>query len=275
MSNDRDLILLRIADALDRIAPAPPKPQTVNADHPAWHWDGAAIHAIAHFAPLALDLLTGVEAQKLAVLENTRRLASGTAAHDVLLWGARGMGKSALVKSAVDAVRSEGSSLILIELMSDHLDTLPHLFALLTDSNIPAVVFIDDISFDDASPAPRILRSMLEGGASARPDHVRIYATSNRRHIVARSLQEQDDPVNPRDVIDDRLALSDRFGLRLGFHTATQDDYLAMIRSYCAAHALPFDETDALLWSNQRGGRSGRVAWQYLVERLGRAGRRV
>ncbi len=267
-----DDALSRIADALDRIAPPPGAP----ADpliHPAYVWRGERLHAAQHFEPLPLALLTGIDAQKEAVLENSRRLARGAAAHDILLWGSRGSGKSMLAKSAIAALQAEGETLALVEVAPDHLESLADLFALLAPVERAFILFIDDIGFDGDAGAARALRSLLEGGAEARPSNMRLYVTSNRRHIVARSMAEQDDPVNPRDARDDSLALADRFGLSLGFHAANQGDYLAMVRAYAAHFDLNFDETDAIGWATRRGGRSGRVAWQYIVELAGRDGR--
>ena len=273
MADDGEKAALeRIADALERLSPPLTDPIDLNTET-AYYWNGAQFSAVPNFNPISLNLLTAIDDQKARLIENARRQACGHAAHDVLLWGSRGMGKSALAKSVVKSLQEEDASIALIETSSDHLDSLPKLFQMLGDARRAFVLFIDDISFEDDSAAPRLLRSVLEGGASQRPSNVRLYVTSNRRHIVARSMAEQDDPVNPRDVVDDKLALSDRFGLRLGFHAASQDDYLAMIRKYSATHGLSFEEEDALLWSKQRGSRSGRVAWQYIVELAGRAGK--
>ncbi|RED16865.1 ATP-binding protein [Parasphingopyxis lamellibrachiae] len=264
--------LSRIADALDRLAPPPAAPADPLAA-PAYVWRGDGLHAAQHFAPLPLALLTGIGAQKEAVLENSRRLACGAAAHDILLWGSRGSGKSMLAKSAVAALQAEGETIALVEVAPERLDSLPDLFALLAPVERTFVLFIDDIGFDGDAAAGRALRSLLEGGAEARPANMRLYVTSNRRHIVPRSMAEQDDPVNPRDALDDSLALSDRFGLSLGFHAASQVDYLAMVDAYAAHFDLAFDESDAIGWAHRRGGRSGRVAWQYIVELAGRMGR--
>lgn len=269
--SDKDA-LSRIADALERLSPPSSDPVNLNNGN-AYYWNGESVSQIEDFDPIQLDLLTGIDDQKARLLENTRRHANNYAAHDVLLWGSRGMGKSALAKSAIKSLRENESDIALVEASSDHLGRLPKLFALLGDTNRPFIVFIDDISFDGDSNSPRLLRSMLEGGATQRPANVRLYATSNRRHIVARQMAEQDDPINPRDVIDDKLALSDRFGLRLGFHAASQDDYLAMITKYAEVYGLSFEKEDALLWTKHRGSRSGRVAWQYIVEMAGRAGK--
>ncbi|WP_337658706.1 ATP-binding protein [Sphingorhabdus sp. Alg231-15] len=266
--------LQRIADALDRLSPLPSSSADISSG-PAFHWTGEAIQVIENFAPIGLDLLTGIDDQKARLLENSKRLASGFAAHDVLLWGSRGMGKSALAKSVIREMHETRANIAMVEASADMLETLPNLFAILGKVDRAFVLFIDDIGFEEGSAAPRLLRSMLEGGAAARPNNLRLYVTSNRRHIVPRHMAEQDDPINPRDVIDDKLALSDRFGLRLGFHAASQEDYLAMISRYTEVHALEFDSEDALLWAKQRGSRSGRVAWQYVVELAGRAGKPI
>lgn len=263
-------LLERIADALDRLAPLPVA--TPNGDAPAWVWRERGLHPVTNFAPLPIELLTGIEAQKSAVLTNNRRLAAGLAAHDVLLWGARGSGKSALVKSSVAAVQAEGADLTLIEASTAALDALPRLFDDIRDWHKPAIVFIDDLAFEGGTDAARQLRSLLEGGAAARPPHVRLYVTSNRRHIVSRDMAEQDSAINVRDVVDDRMALADRFGLSLGFHVCDQATWLEMVAGYAAHLGIAFDEQDALTWATQRGSRSGRVAWQYAVEIAGRAG---
>lgn len=265
-------VLERIADALERLAPPPAQPVDL-ATGDAFSWDAAGAKAIALFSPIEIDLLTGIDSQKARLLDNTSRHASGHAAHDVLLWGSRGMGKSALSKSVVRALQIQGQDIALVEAASDQLANLPALFDLLARETRRFILFIDDIGFAEGSSEPRILRSMLEGGASQRPANVRLYVTSNRRHIVPRQMSEQDDPINPRDAVDDQLALSDRFGLRLGFHAASQEDYLAIITRYATAHGLSFERDDALLWAKQRGSRSGRVAWQYIVELAGRTGK--
>jgi len=268
---DKD-VLDRIADALERLAPpvSSPVDWTTGA---AFLWDGRGPRAIGPFDPVEIDLLTGIDQQKSRLLDNTSRHARGHAAHDVLLWGSRGMGKSALAKSVVRALQAQGQDVALVEAPSDRLENLPALFEMLASLDRRFILFIDDIGFAEGSAEPRLLRSMLEGGASQRPANVRLYVTSNRRHILSRQMSEQDDPINPRDAVDDQLALSDRFGLRLGFHAASQDDYLAIIARYAEAHELALDREDALLWAKQRGSRSGRVAWQYIVELAGRAGR--
>ncbi len=268
---DTDL-LERLVAALERLAP--PVEDAVDPTAPAYVWHGNALR-VARFAPLDLKLLTGIDAQRDAVVENGRRLAHGHAAHDILLWGVRGGGKSALVKSSVAALQAEGLDICLVEVGSADLDKLPNVFSTLAAWERPAIVFIDDLAFEGGTDAARSLRSLLEGGASGRPPNVRLYVTSNRRHIVTRDMAEQDSAINVRDVVDDRLALADRFGLSLGFHACDQETYLAMVARYAQAFNLPFDPAAALTWSVQRGARSGRTAWHYTVEQAGRAGRTI
>lgn len=271
MSED---LLRRIADALERLAPPRAEPADLAA-HPVYHWDGQTLAAIASFAPLPESLIVGVDRQKEAITENSRRHAQGHAAHDVLLWGARGMGKSALVKSVAGGLQAQGLPLALVETTADQLASLPHLFALLGKSDRCFILFIDDMAFEGDDAGPRRLRSMLEGGSEARPANVRLYVTSNRRNIVERRQDEEDAAVNARDVADDRLALADRFGLKLGFQYPDQRAFLEMVAAYAAHFDLDWDEADALAFAHQRGGRSGRVAWHYAVELAGRSGRRL
>jgi predicted AAA+ superfamily ATPase len=261
----------RIAAALERLAPPLPAPADPLA-HPAFVWRDGALSAARAFEPLPLALLHGVDAQRDALTANLARLAAGHAAQDVLLWGARGTGKSALVKSAVAQVQAEGGNLALIEAVTLHLDTLPALFAAIAPVPRAFAIFLDDLGFDAAGDA-RALRSMLEGGAEARPANARLLVTSNRRHLIPRDIAEQASAINPRDSVDDSLALADRFGLSLGFHMIDQDTYLEIVRGYAAAHGLPFDAADAVGWATRRGSRSGRVAWQYVADLAGRNGK--
>ena len=263
--------LARIAAALERIAPAAALPDDPLA-HAAYVWRAGQLEAARAFAPLPFELLTGIDAQKQTFLANLHRLAAGAAAHDVLLWGARGTGKSALVKASVGAVQAAGGGLALVEVAGERLDDLPALFHLLGGTRRAYLLFIDDLGFGEDAAGPRRLRSLLEGGAEARPANMRLAVTANRRHIVPRDIAEQDSAINPRDVADDKLALADRFGLSLGFHAVDQAAYLATVTAYTARHGLTFDPADALQWATQRGSRSGRVAWQYAVELAGRAG---
>lgn len=269
-----DNTLKRIAEALERMSP-PPVPQVGLAAHPAYHWDGQSLAVVQEFAPLPAALIVGVDRQKTDITENSRRHAQGHAAHDALLWGARGMGKSALVKSVVGGLQADGLAVALVEAAADHVASLPHLFALLGTSNRRFILFIDDIAFDATDNGPRLLRSLLEGGVEARPNNVRLYVTSNRRNIVDRQMSEQEDPINARDGIDDSLALADRFGLKLGFQYPDQQGFLEMVAAYAGHFGLNWEEADALTFAHGRGGRSGRIAWHYAVELAGRAGRRI
>jgi len=261
----------RIAAALDRLSPPPPVPADPLA-YPAYVWRGHALSAARDFSPLPIDRLLGIDLQKTALLETLHRLAAGHAAQDVLLWGARGTGKSAVVKSAVAAVQAAGAKLALVEIVTTDLATLPELFAAIAPVPRAFALFIDDLAFDSASDA-RTLRSVLQGGAEARPANARLLVTSNRRHLLPRDIAEQDSAINPRDAIDDQLALADRFGLSLGFHVVDQDGYVAIVQGYARAHGLPFDAQEAINWATRRGSRSGRVAWQYVIDLAGRHGK--
>ncbi|WP_425230606.1 DUF815 domain-containing protein [Sphingomonas sp.] len=258
--------LHRIAAALERLSPVPP----VAADplaHPAYAWREGRLAAI-DLAALPLDRLYGVDPQRDMLVANLERLARGYAAHDVLLWGARGSGKSALAKSAVAAVQAATPALGLA--VAGDLASLPGLFGALRAVDRPFAIFLDDIGVEAAADA-RALRSLLEGGAEPRPDTVRLIVTANRRHLLPRAME--DNAVNPRDAADDQLALADRFGLSLGFHALDQEEYLAIVAGHAAALKLAVDRAAALAWAQRRGSRSGRVAWQFVVEAAGRAGR--
>lgn len=265
--------LERIAAALERIAPPPaPDPDWLAA--PAYIWDGKAARPVASFKAPSLDQLKGIDRQKAFVAENVARLAQGAAAHDMLLWGSRGMGKSALIRASIIAAQADAPQRVaLVQVGTDALSTIPALFAKMAKVERNMLVYLDDLGFDSDHAGPRHLRSWLEGGVEARPANVRLAVTSNRRAIVERHMSEQDDPINPRDAVDDMLALADRFGLSVGFHAASQDDYLAIVGAYADPLGLEWDAGDALEWSRRRGARSGRTAWQYVAELAGRAGK--
>ena len=257
-----------------------PRPRSSSTDWaaaPAYVWAGSDARAVGAIDAPRLDLLAGIDRQKEAVRENVARLAAGHAAHDMLLWGARGMGKSVLVRAAVAAAQeSDPARIALVQVGTEALVGLPRLFAELAPVPRNFLVFVDDLGFADGDThGPRHLRSWLEGGVEARPANVRLAVTSNRRAIVARQASEQDDPLNPRDTVDDRLALADRFGLAVGFHACTQEEYLAIVRGYAAEYGLAWTEGEALEWAKRRGARSGRVAWHYVTELAGRAGKRI
>jgi len=259
----------RIAAALERLSPPPPPAADLRA-HPAYVWRAGGLVAARGFAPLPLAMLIGLDRQKASLLANLYRLARGYAAQDVLLWGARGTGKSALVKSAVAAIRADGGNLALIE-VSD-LDSLPTLFAMLAGQARAFALFVDDLGFEVPAEA-RALRSVLEGGAEPRPANVRLLVTANRRHLAPRDIAEQESAINPRDSADDHLALADRFGLSLGFHALDQETYLAIVMAYAERYDLAFEPGEAVGWATRRGSRSGRIAWQYVVDLAGRMGR--
>ncbi|MFC0684283.1 DUF815 domain-containing protein [Novosphingobium clariflavum] len=269
-------VLTRIAAALERLAP-PPAPAADWLAHPAYVWTGSEARAVPVLEAPALTMLRGIDAQKERVVTNVERLAQGHAAHDMLLWGSRGMGKSAVIRAAIRAAQDlHPGRIALVQVAQEALHGVTALFALLARVDRQFLVYIDDLGFEEGDgTGPRLLRSWLEGGVEARPANVRLAVTSNRRAIVGRTMSEQDDPINTRDVVDDRLALADRFGLSIGYHNCDQPSYLAIIHGYAEQYGLEFEESDALEWSRRRGARSGRVAWQYVTELAGRTGKVV
>lgn len=273
--SETEQLLARIAAALEALVPEAASAADWQSS-PAYVWDGTARPVPAIKAP-SLALLKGIDVQKDRVTANISRFAGGHAAHDMLLWGARGTGKSVLLRSAVaDAQVQSAGAIALVQVAPEALPTLKALFGALALADRRFLVFIDDLGFEDGdSSGPRALRSWLEGGVEARPGNVRLAVTSNRRAIVPRHLSEQDDPINPRDAVDDQLALADRFGLSLGFHACNQDDYLAIVAGYAAEYGLNFTPAAALEWAKRRGARSGRVAWQFVTELAGSAGRAI
>jgi predicted AAA+ superfamily ATPase len=278
--SDTEPVLARIAAALEAMAPhARGSADWLTA--PAYIWDGS-VRPIAAITAPSLGLLKGIDPQKELVSANVARLAAGHAAHDMLLWGARGMGKSVLLRAAVVAAQVDNpDGIALVQVTPAALASLSALFSTLGKIQRRFLVFIDDLGFEDGdSTGPRALRSWLEGGVEARPSNVRLAVTSNRRAIVPRHLSEQDPSssfgqINPRDAVDDQLALADRFGLSLGFHVCSQDDYLAIVAGYAEEYALAWQAADALEWAKRRGARSGRVAWQFITELAGAAGRPI
>lgn len=260
-------LLARIAAALERIAP-PPVAEAAPFSAPVLRWTGRCLVPVAAPDPLPTTLFRGVDGQAAALRANLAALASGAPAHDMLLWGARGMGKSALVRSLAHEL-----GLPLVEAAADDLDTLGDLFARLAPEGRPALLFIDDLAFAGEAPGLRTLRSLLDGGVRARPPQLRLAVTSNHRHLLAREPGDPAAARHPRDHAEDQLALVDRFGLVLGFHLPDQATYLAMCRAYLEAEGLPLDAADALAFALDRGARSGRTAWHYRVECLLRRGR--
>lgn len=261
----------RIAAALERLAPAP-APPTDWLSAPAYVWEGERARAVAEPVALPLTRLHGIDAQKVALRNNCARLAGGAAAHDVLLWGARGMGKSALVRAAIGDVQAEHpGALALVQLAPGTLPSFPGLIAELAQHPRAFLLFIDDLGFGaDGRSEMLALRSLLDGGVAPRPAHIRLAVTANRRAIVER--RDDSAALHERDERDDALALADRFGLTLGFHPADRATYLAIVKGYTAPLGLAFDEEEALAFAIQRGNRSGRTALQFATELAGRAG---
>lgn len=268
--------LARIAAALERISPK--SPQAVDwAAHPAYLWHNGNVRMVEQLDALPLERLKGIERQKQAMVENVERHARGHAAHDMLLWGARGMGKSALLRASIAAAQAKHPGrLALVELDLASLATLPDLFTTIGEFDRNFVLFLDDLAFDHSNDGTlRHLRSALEGSLAPRPANVRLAVTSNHRAILARDEHDQQGPLHDRDWMDDSLALADRFGLRLGFHPCSQDDYLAIVAAHAGPRGLSWDDSEALTWSRERGPLSGRSAWQFVVELAGRAGKRI
>jgi predicted AAA+ superfamily ATPase len=263
--------LERIAAALERLAPSPP-PCTDWLGSPAYIWEGERARDVAVLDALPLDALHGIDAQKAALRNNCARLASGAAAHDVLLWGARGMGKSALVRAAVADVQRDGpQTLALVQLAPGALPGFPALIAELAQQPRAFLLFIDDLGFGADGRAEMLaLRSLLDGGVAPRPALIRLVVTANRRAIVER--EDTSAAIHERDERDDALALADRFGLTLGFHPADKDTYLAILTGYTAPLGISFDPDEAMAYAIQRGNRSGRTALQFATELAGRAG---
>lgn len=265
--------LERIAAALERLAPPPPPPSNW-LSAPAYVWEGERARPVPVLDALPLDALHGIGAQKVALRDLCARLASGAAAHDALLWGARGMGKSALVRACVADVQRETNALALVQLAPGTLPTFPALIAELAGEKRAFLLFIDDLGFGADGRAEMLaLRSLLEGGIAPRPAHIRLVVTANRRGIIQR--EDTSGAIHERDERDDALALADRFGLTLGFHPADKDTYLAILKGYTAPQGLAFDPEEAMAFAIQRGNRSGRTALQFATELAGRVGKRL
>jgi hypothetical protein len=272
--------LVRIAEALDRLAPAPaPAPDFAAASAFVWHTAPDRLEPVASVARVDLALLVGIDRARDTLLTNTEQFARGHAANNALLWGARGMGKSSLVKAVHAAVLARGPALTLVELARDDLPSVPRLLAhLRAAAPRRFVLFCDDLSFSADDQHYKSLKAVLDGGIEGRPANVLFYATSNRRHLMPREMidNERSTAISPSEAVEEKVSLSDRFGLWLGFHPCGQDDYLAMIAGYCAAYGLAVDpallRAEAIEWQATRGARSGRVAWQYFTDLAGRHG---
>ena len=275
--------LHRVADALDRLAPpAPAAPHFDAADAFVWHPDGRQLVPVPRVNRVDLSLLKGIDRVRDVLIENTERFAQSLPANNALLWGARGMGKSSLVKAAHAAVNAKfgdrpgHGALKLVEIHREDIESLPELMTVLRAASHRFLVFCDDLSFDAEDTSYKSLKAVLEGGIEGRPENVIFYATSNRRHLMARDMMENEraTAINPGEAVEEKVSLSDRFGLWLGFHRCSQDEYLAMVAGYVAHYRIPMNgdklRAEALEWATTRGARSGRVAWQYVQDLAGR-----
>ncbi|MEM1100383.1 MAG: ATP-binding protein [Pseudomonadota bacterium] len=274
-----DDALGRIAEALERMSPPPAEaPDWSAAQAFLWHADPDGVEPVDTVARIDLALLLGIDRARDTLLANTRQFAAGFAANNALLWGARGMGKSSLVKAVHGTVAQEGQPLQLVEIQREDLPSIGRLLGLLRGAPFRFVLFCDDLSFSHDDAHYKSLKAVLDGGIAGRPENVVLYATSNRRHLMPRDMieNERSSAINPSEAVEEKVSLSDRFGLWLGFHACSQDDYLAMIEGYCAAHGIEIDpeelRAEAIEWQATRGSRSGRVAWQFFSDLAGRRG---
>ena len=272
--------LQRIAAALERLTPPVPPPlDFAAAEAFLWHAETGRLSPVPAVSRVELSLLKGIDRQTDTLLENTRRFATGLPANNALLWGARGMGKSSLVKAVHATVNAETKGgLALVEIHREEIASLPALLTLLRNQPRRTLILVDDLSFDGADASYKSLKAVLEGGIEGRPANVLFYATSNRRHLISRDMMENEraTAINPGEAVEEKVSLSDRFGLWLGFHRCSQDEYLAMVNGYCSHFGIKIGEEElereALEWSTTRGSRSGRVAWQFTQELAGRLG---
>ena len=279
-------LLTRIAEALDRIAPAPAGGGDFGAaDAFIWQAEGSRLVPVPRVNRVEMTLLKGIDRMRDTLMENTERFARGLPANNALLWGARGMGKSSLVKAAHANVNAslgrQKGNLKLVEIHREDIESLPVLMSRLRESPYRFIVFCDDLSFDGDDTSYKSLKAVLEGGIEGRPENVILYATSNRRHLMARDMMENErsTAINPSEAVEEKVSLSDRFGLWLGFHRCSQDEYLAMVEGYAKHFGIPVKDDDlrhdALEWATTRGSRSGRVAWQFIQDLAGRMGVRL
>lgn len=270
--------LKRIADALERMAPPPaPTPDLVGEAF-IWQADPDRLVPVERVNRVDLARLLAVDRARDTLLANTRSFAQGHAANNALLWGARGMGKSSLVKAVHATVAAETPMLRLVEVAREDLPSIGRCLGMLRGQAGRYILFCDDLSFGHDDAHYKSLKAVLDGGIEGRPENVVLYATSNRRHLMPRDMidNERQDGINPGEAVEEKVSLSDRFGLWLGFHPCSQDEYLAMVRGYCDAHGLAIDDAtlraEAIEWQATRGARSGRVAWQYVTDLAGRRG---
>ncbi|WP_192931106.1 ATP-binding protein [Gemmobacter serpentinus] len=274
--------LARIAEALERISPpAPPAPDVTGAEAFVWHTGPDRLEPVAKVSRIALDLLVGVNRARDTLYENTLHFARGLPANNALLWGARGMGKSSIVKAVHAVVRAEGHDLKLVELAREDLPSVGRLLNVLRAADARFVLFCDDLSFSHDDQHYKSLKAVLDGGLEGRPENVILYATSNRRHLMPRDMieNERSSAISPSEAVEEKVSLSDRFGLWLGFHPCSQDEYLAMIDGYCAQWGVKVAperlRAEAIEWQATRGARSGRVAWQFFTDLAAREGVRI
>lgn len=274
----------RIAAALERLSPPPAAslPPGAAADAYIWEPQAGGLLAVPQISRVPLSLLKGIEPQRDTLLANTGRFADGLPANNALLWGARGMGKSSLIKAVHAAVNeSRTRKLTLVEVHREDIATLPQLLRLLRASDRRFLLYCDDLSFDKDDTSYKSLKAALEGGLEGRPENVLFYASSNRRHLMPRDLvdNERGTAINPGEAVEEKVSLSDRFGLWLGFHNCSQDDYLAMVDGYARHYGLKATMEEmrpkALTWAITRGSRSGRVAWQFIQDLAGELGQRL
>ncbi len=274
--------LRRVAEALERISPAPlGAPDFDRADAFVWHVSPDNLAPVADVNRVDLDLLIGINRSRDTLLENTLQFARGLPANNALLWGARGMGKSSLVKAIHAKVNQQGHALKIVEVQREDLPSIGRLLTILRAASQRFLLFCDDLSFSHDDQHYKSLKAVLDGGIEGRPENVVFYATSNRRHLMPRDMieNERSTAINPSEAVEEKVSLSDRFGLWLGFHPCDQDEYLEMIQGYCDAYGVAIDaetlRAEALEWQATRGARSGRVAWQYFTDLAGRKGVKV
>ena len=272
----------RIADALERMAPARAvAPDFAAATAFVWHVSPDRLQPVETVSRVPLDLLVGVDRSRQTLHENTRQFAAGLPANNALLWGARGMGKSSLVKAIHGDLQADFPDLKVVELQREDLPTVGRLLDLLRHAPYRFILFCDDLSFSHDDQHYKSMKAVLDGGIEGRPDNVVLYATSNRRHLMPRDMieNERGSAINPSEAVEEKVSLSDRFGLWLGFHACSQDEYLEMIRGYCDAYGVKIDadtlHAEAIEWQATRGSRSGRVAWQYFTDLAGRKGVKI
>ena len=268
-----------MAEALERIAPSYQFPDNLEkAEGFIWEAQLRKLQTIEEIERLPLSCLQGIEPQKRELLENSRAFARGLKANNALLWGARGTGKSSLLKAVHGQLLSEGLDCAIVEVQREDIQDLPHIMQVLKHSNRRFILFCDDLAFEEADSSYKSLKAVLEGGLSGRPDNIVFYATSNRRHLMPRQMidNERGSAINPSEAIEEKISLSDRFGLWIGFHSVDQDTYLSMIESYVGFYELPVDleqtKSQALTWCMGRGHRSGRTAYQFIIHLAGTLG---